>query len=197
MKVIIKGKTLKGSPAYIRKYLLGVKTPWGEIKVIDNDIVETSFVSTLDDKYSFISSLEGKQEEYVINKMVSSRKGAYTKLVYLTPLKGEKFRVTSTVVRLGINYGKMKKLDKSEISVSPLPWGTWDEKHPGYLINHKGNKYLRCYLSFNKRLKKKESYFDSTLELLEKTEELEKENKGHPDKTFTLNINNILSLGRE
>lgn len=197
MKVIIKKKILKGSPAYIRKTLLGVEVPWGEIKVIENDIVESKEISTLDDKNAFISSLEKKQEEYIINKMESSRKGAYTKLVYLTSLKGGKFRVTSTVVRLGINYGKMSKLDKSEISVRPLPWGKWNEEHPGYLINHKGNIYLRCYLTMNKRLKKKESYFDYNLDPVERTEELEKENKGHPDKTFTINIDNILSLGRE
>ena len=37
MKVIIKKKIIKGSPAYIRKTLLGVEVPWGEIKVIENE----------------------------------------------------------------------------------------------------------------------------------------------------------------
>lgn len=63
-------------------------------------------------------------------------------------------KTTTTTVRVGISYQNMKSVQaKAENGYElkhELNWGVWSTDHPGLLIEHKGNIYLRMYNSPNK-----------------------------------------------
>ena len=188
---------LSGSPILIEKWVLAATDPFP----IDAKIVEGDQVIMMNDylKEDLCRQIYDLQRQYVINQVKSQRKGTYMILTYKTLIpkvgKGgcDIVRITKVPVRIGISYHKMEKtLPKSD----KLPWGEWDKEY-SFLINHKGNTYLRCALSKGKFHTKEESYYENGRKLkpVELTDTITKANKGHTDSVFTLKINNILNLG--
>lgn len=186
-----------GSPLLIEKWVRGATDPFP----IDAKIVEGDLVIMMNDypREELCEQICNLQKQYVVNQVNSQRKGTYMLLTYKTllPKLGEGgcdiVRITKIPVRIGISYQRMEKsLPKSD----KLPWGEWDKEY-SFLINHKGNTYLRCALSKGKFHAKEESYYENGKKLKpeELTEKITKANKGHTDTVFTLKINNILNLG--
>jgi len=57
------------------------------------------------------------------------------------------------VIRLGVDYSKMKVNEGRETEIGSLPWGKWVEGLEGYVIEHKGNYYLRVASSYSNTTK--------------------------------------------
>ena len=195
---------VEGSPEYIATYIQkrGSSLPKGALLSDDKETTPIPTFSSEEEKREFINDIRKKQKEYVTDKILKNKKGAYQKLIYMTTLSKGRMRVTKTTVRLGVKYNKIKAAAASELSLTKLPWGEWDKDFPLYLINHNGETYLRCSLSFSPAHKKEEAYYDKgdmsviNLEDLSSIskDELIKENKGHPTSVFNVNIKNIIKL---
>ena len=137
----------------------------------------------------------------IIEKITSIKKGAFYRFEISTPQKtlaahktDNVNKYTKMVARFGIEYGKMKT-HKDKI-IGPLPWGEWVNGYEGYLIEHKGNTYLRFYSSavksmvnqytlngivVDKQWLQDNGYISSAVKT--------------PSDTFVVNINNIISMG--
>ena len=107
---------------------------------------------------------------------------------------------SSGVVRLGIDYDNIKAVqEKRAIGNLPevnagLPWGTW--KAFPYLIEHKGNFYLRCAESKNNKIETQ--YFLNGRKVEKKDIEnmcLKSAFTNHANMdVFNVNIENIISI---
>ena len=107
---------------------------------------------------------------------------------------------SSGVVRLGIDYDNIKAVqEKRAIGSLPevnagLPWGTW--KAFPYLIEHKGNFYLRCAESKNNKIETQ--YFLNGRKVEKKDIEnmcLKSAFTNHANMdVFNVNIENIISI---
>lgn len=113
-------------------------------------------------------------------------------------------KVTSAIVRCGINFANLTSvkqgIENNERSeVQNLPWGTW-KKFP-YVIEHKGQNYLRLYPSVNTNHIPKVTYFVDGIET-KKVKVMElvtpskaKEMKLHSTpECFTIKESNLLAM---
>lgn len=193
---------VEGSPEYIAMYIQKRPLPKGALISGDKEDIPIPEFSSEDEKKDFIAKIRAQQKEYIVDKILKNKKGTYKKLIYMTTLSKGRMRVTKTTIRLGVRYTKMKSVAVGELGAIKLPWGEWDKDYPFYLINHKGETYLRCALSLSPTNKKEEAYYDkddmSSINLGDLTpvakDELVKENKGHPTSVFTVNIKNIIKM---
>lgn len=88
------------------------------------------------------------QKDELLNKIRQIKKGSYVSVTKESNLDKGIRKVSRLVVRLGVNYSKMKASEGKE--VGKLPWGNWVEGYENLLIEHKGNTYLRVSNSYTK-----------------------------------------------
>ena len=101
--------------------------------------------------------------EEVIKKIHSVPAGQFINIETAKPLKVRKEYRGNTVVksshktvRFGVKYDNMKSTKEGRANgtlpavSSGLPWGNWKPGEENYIIEHKGNTYLRCATSPNK-----------------------------------------------
>jgi hypothetical protein len=136
-------------------------------------------------------------------------KGQFIKVAFATekkPSAAHKGRtlkkVTHGVFRAGINFANLMSVkegirDGERGEVQPLPWGKWT--HFPYLIEHKGQTYVRLYPAVNGRVNV--SYFvdgspvdkDAFNSFLVPSEA----NRNDPVECFTVKADNIISIGNQ
>lgn len=156
------------------------------------------------------------QRTEIINRVASIKNGTYQKIAFMsdiTPNKDNKDhriqRMVSAVVRLGVAYSHIQLesiqnrntvSENGQLVTEQLPWGTWDIDCP-YLIEHKGNYYLRCTASRSPNHHRHVRYF---LDGVEVTKEdlipLTRPSEWTPkaeEVVFNPKIENIISLGKE
>lgn len=77
----------------------------------------------------------------VINQAKANKTaGQYVSLEKTKDLGKGITKVSTIVIRLGVNYANMADAPSDP---SPLPWGQWVEGYEGWVIEHKGVLYLR------------------------------------------------------
>ena len=99
----------------------------------------------------------------------SHNKGAFTTIETCKTLKTKKayadksiMKVSRMTGRFGVDYNNISKVqqkrESGELPKEPgsLPWGNWVKNEEGYLIEHKGQIYVRVATSPNKT---KSTYF--------------------------------------
>ena len=157
------------------------------------------------------------QKNEIQNKLATIRNGAYTNITFmsdLTPNKDNKNhriqKVISAVVRLGVAYSHIevesiqarRVADENGVPLTEkLPWGEWDPNCQ-YLIEHKGNYYLRCTVSRSPNHRRYVKYLLDGVEVSKETVmPLTRASEWAPrDKeeyVFNPKIENVLSLGKE
>lgn len=109
----------------------------------------------------------------IINLLSKKNKGQFFKATYISdvPMTASAKRsghvvlkYTSGTFRWGIKYSNLKNVKvrdeaakmKGETISHELTWGTWSTEHPDLVIEHKGIKYIRLYMTPNKS---KSEYF--------------------------------------
>ena len=130
----------------------------------------------------------------ILNKLGSAKKGKYISLSKVKDLGKGITKVSDLVIRLGVDYSKMKVTEGKE--VGGLPWGNWVEGLEGLVIEHKGNYYLRVASSYSNNNK---SYYYLDGQEVSKEEVIallgeKKVQSGNPD-VYNIKFENILSLG--
>lgn len=112
--------------------------------------------------------------ENIIENILNT-KGAFVKVLWHSfpdPAAAHKHvelkKVTSAVCRAGINYANLAPVKEAieageRGEVEPLPWGQWYVKDGKsffpYIIEHKGELYIRLYPSSNEKQLPKTKYF--------------------------------------
>lgn len=89
----------------------------------------------------------------IIEAMLSKKKGQYVSLKKQKDLGNGVKKITDMVIRLGVEYANMKVNEGRETEIGSLPWGQWVEGLEGYVIEHKGNYYLRVSSSYSNTTK--------------------------------------------
>lgn len=155
------------------------------------------------------------EREELTKKLNSIRNGTYTNIAFVSNIisnKDNKDRKVqkhvNAVVRLGVAYSH---IDAEEVKArqttdeqgneipGKLAWGEWDPEC-GYLINHNGKTYLRCTVSRSPNHSRKVSYLlDGVVTKKEDVIPLTRGSEWNKKETlvFDINIENILSLGKE
>lgn len=109
-------------------------------------------------------------------------------------------KVSQAVVRFGVEYENLKSTKEGrEDGTLPeqntgLPWGQW-KQYP-YIIENKGNEYLRCTLGANNKIKT--SYFiDGNPATKEEVQVIclkSAFSSGAPQSVMNINVENITTL---
>lgn len=157
------------------------------------------------------------EKQQIQNFVATNRNGAYTNIIFasdLTPNKDNKNhriqKVISAVVRLGVKYSHIgvdsiqsrATVDENGNAITEqLPWGTWDLDCP-YLIEHKGNYYLRCTISRSPKHRRHVKYLLDGVEVSKEvvmplTRASEWTPRDREEYVFNPKIENVLALGKE
>lgn len=143
--------------------------------------------------------------EELQNELKDYRNGAYITIEYQTmPTTRAKFKNQVTkhskeVVRLGVDYSKMKINEGKEIG--SLPYGQWVEEMVKFLIYNedKNQYYLRVTTTGNKKHKIFSNYFLNG-EPIEYSQLVEMgaiaPYKGAPSPIKNIKIENIIAIGK-
>lgn len=139
----------------------------------------------------------------------SHNKGSFTTIETCKTLKTKKayadksiMKVSRMTGRFGVDYENIHAVQQKRASgVLPeqnqgLPWGNWMKDEEGYLIEHKGNLYLRVASSPNKS--KTIYIMDGKISSEEEVKNFclaSEFRKDKPD-VFNINIKNIVSIGK-
>lgn len=91
--------------------------------------------------------------EEIIQTMLSKKKGQYVSLKKEKDLGNGVKKITDMVIRLGVDYANMKVNEERTTPIQPLKWGHWVEGLEGYVIEHKGQYYLRVASSYSNTTK--------------------------------------------
>lgn len=148
----------------------------------------------------------------LVNKLNTIRNGAYINISYvsdLTPNKDNQEhkiqKLITSVIRLGVAYSHINdesiKERQNDNAEHKLPWGVWDEECP-YIINHKGNSYLRCTISNSPYHHHIVEYLLDGVKVTKEdianiVRESELKSSNKKLLIFNVNIKNIISLGKE
>lgn len=89
--------------------------------------------------------------EQIIEKLLNAKRGQYVSLKKEKDLGNGVKKITDMVIRLGVDYANMKVNEGRQ--TGSLPWGHWVEGLEGYVIEHKGNYYLRVASSYSNTTK--------------------------------------------
>jgi len=153
------------------------------------------------------------EKALVLTIVSTMKKGTYQKITYTSDITSNKDnkerhvqKVVSSVVRIGIQYShinveSIQSRKTSDSGTEQLPWGTWDIDCP-FLIEHKGNYYLRCTVSRSPKHHPTVTYLvdgePATKELaMSLTRASEWTPREKEEYVFNPKIQNILSLGKE
>lgn len=143
----------------------------------------------------------------VLRRIEKNKKGTFVPMVWERPVKVKKAfqneiltKRSSGLVRLGIDYDHMQAVQvKRTTGELPsqnagLQWGQW-EMFP-YIIEHKGNKYLRCSPVPKTRIKTEYFLNGRNVEYAEIENMLLASEKTSTESldTFSINVNHILAL---
>lgn len=139
----------------------------------------------------------------------SHNKGSFTTIETCKTLKTKKAYADKSIVkvsrmtgRFGVDYNHISKVQQKRESgelpkeAQKLPWGNWMKDEEGYLIEHKGNVYLRVASSPNKS--KVVYIMDGKIFPEEEAKKFclaSEFRKDKPD-VFNINIKNIVSIGK-
>lgn len=107
-------------------------------------------------------------------------------------------KVTSGLYRFGINYANMAsvKAKIKDLSTSKLPWGKWQIKN--YLIEHKGDYYVRMYPSSFKHKTSKTYYLLNGVKVEKQkliSMGLIKDEPPKQKDCFVIKLENLIGLG--
>lgn len=83
----------------------------------------------------------------IISVVAQLKKGTYVSLIKRKDLGQGVVKITSMVIRTGINFANMQV--NKDRQVGQLPWGNWVAGLENYVIEHKGKFYLRVYNSYS------------------------------------------------
>ena len=134
------------------------------------------------------------ENQTILNTIKTFKKGTYVPLTKIKDYGNGLVKKTDMVIRLGVSYQNME-INKDRV-VEPLPWGQWVPGLENYVIEHKGNFYLRVsntnshiskskYLLNNIEISKDiaESYIDP------------KKLKSKDSPVYNIKFENIISIG--
>lgn len=97
----------------------------------------------------------------VFERIKEIRKGRFVALRKKKDLGGGVTKVSDMVIRLGVDYSKMKINEGRQ--TGSLPWGHWVPGYEQLVIEHKGVYYLRVASSYSKH--GKAAYFLNGMEI--------------------------------
>ena len=132
----------------------------------------------------------------IIDAMMSKKRGQYVNLKKEKDLGNGVKKITDMVIRLGVDYANMKVNENRETEIGSLPWGKWVEGLEGYVIEHKGNYYLRVASSYSNTTKS--IYTLNGIEVSkEQIENLVAPSKlnSKPSDVYNIKFENIIQLG--
>lgn len=130
----------------------------------------------------------------IISKLGEVKKGKFISLKKKKELPEGIEKITDLVIRLGVDYSSMK-INENRV-VGGLPWGHWLAGLEGFVIEHKGNYYLRVASSYSNTTKSQ--YFKDGKELSkEEVIQLigEKNIKTKEADIYNIKFENIIALG--
>lgn len=78
---------------------------------------------------------------------------------------GKVIKISNGVVRLGVKYENLQSIKEKGIKVQPLTYGEYVKGSERYLIEHKGQKYVRLYTSKSKNHKTHSKYLLNGVEV--------------------------------
>ena len=81
------------------------------------------------------------ENQQILNALKNHKKGTYVNLTKTKDYGNGLIKETDMVIRLGVSFQNMKVNEGR--TVGSLPWGNWVEGLENYVIEHKGNYYLR------------------------------------------------------
>lgn len=102
---------------------------------------------------------------YMIAKLATKKNGQFFKASYVSDLPMTAaakrngviaLKYTTGTFRKGLNYNNLKSVQQKRMdgtlpsTPEKLPWGSWDARWPGLVIEHKDKLYVRFYSSPNR-----------------------------------------------
>lgn len=135
-------------------------------------------------------------EQEIFEKLKEIKKGRYISLRKTKDLGSGVTKVSDLVIRLGVDYSKMKINEGRQ--TGSLPWGHWVEGYEQLVIEHKGIYYLRVASSYTKHNR---SYYYMDGQEITKAEALsvvgaKKMESKNPD-IYNIRFDNIIHIGKE
>lgn len=134
------------------------------------------------------------QNQQILNTIKTFKKGTYVPLTKIKDYGNGLVKKTDMVIRLGVSYQNME-INKDRV-VEPLPWGSWVPGLENYVIEHKGNYYLRVS-NTNSHISKSK-YLLNNIEITKEVAETyidPKKLKSKESAVYNIKFDNIISIG--
>lgn len=134
------------------------------------------------------------QNQQILNTIKTFKKGTYVPLTKIKDYGNGLVKKTDMVIRLGVSYQNME-INKDRV-VEPLPWGSWVPGLENYVIEHKGNYYLRVS-NTNSHISKSK-YLLNNIEITKEVAETyidPKKLKSKESAVYNIKFENIISIG--
>ncbi len=134
------------------------------------------------------------QNQQILNTIKTFKKGTYVPLTKIKDYGNGLVKKTDMVIRLGVSYQNME-INKDRV-VEPLPWGSWVPGLENYVIEHKGNYYLRVS-NTNSHISKSK-YLLNNIEITKEIAETyidPKKLKSKESAVYNIKFENIISIG--
>jgi hypothetical protein len=134
------------------------------------------------------------QNQQILNTIKTFKKGTYVPLTKIKDYGNGLVKKTDMIIRLGVSYQNME-INKDRV-VEPLPWGSWVPGLENYVIEHKGNYYLRVS-NTNSHISKSK-YLLNNIEITKEVAETyidPKKLKSKESAVYNIKFENIISIG--
>lgn len=134
-------------------------------------------------------------DQEIIRAMLKKKKGQYVSLKKEKDLGNGIKKITDMVIRLGVDYSNLKVNENRKDEIGSLPWGQWVKGLEGYVIEHKGNYYLRVTSSYSNTTKS--IYLLDGVEVSKEEVELklpQSKLKSHESDVYNIKFQNIIEL---
>lgn len=134
------------------------------------------------------------ENQQILNKIKTFRKGTYVNLTKINDYGNGLVKETEMVIRLGVSFQNMKVNEGR--TTGNLPWGKWVEGLENYVIEHKGNYYLRVS-STNSHIAKSK-YLLNNIEVSKDVAETvvnPKKLASKPSDVYNIKFENIVKIG--
>lgn len=134
------------------------------------------------------------QNQQILNTIKTFKKGTYVPLTKIKDYGNGLVKKTDMIIRLGVSYQNME-INKDRV-VEPLPWGSWVPGLENYVIEHKGNYYLRVS-NTNSHISKSK-YLLNNIEITKEVAETyidPRKLKSKESAVYNIKFENIISIG--
>lgn len=134
------------------------------------------------------------ENQKILETIKTFKKGTYVPFTKIKDYGNGLVKETDMVIRLGISYQNME-INKDRV-VEPLPWGSWVPGLENYVIEHKGNYYLRIN-STNSHIAKSK-YLLNNVEITKEVAETyinPKKLQSKESPVYNVKFENIISIG--